>query len=642
VAAVEARFGRVPGEAELSALLRLLEDGELLADPPSGGWRSLHTTAMRRHPWYMRAVHNYLFFKIHLFRPQRLLTILWPVVRPLFSLSFLTVMALVAAAGLALVSRQWVEFVKTFPYVFTLEGIIVSVAALSLVKSLHELGHAFMAHRFGCKVPSMGIAFLVMAPMLYTDVTDAWRLKSRYQRILIDAAGILTELCLASIALIFWIFLPDGPVRSAAFVMAAVSWVLSLAINVNPLMRFDGYYMLADLIGIENLQDRAFAHLRWRLRGLLFGTAEEPPEYFPRRLDIILTVYAIATTIYRLFLYLAIALVVYHFFFKAAGIVLFLIEIVFFIVRPIWLELREWWHMRRSIFASARTYVSLTVLAVAVVTCLMPLATRISAPALLQPEKFARLYPEEAGQIRRIRVRNGDSVRTGDVLFEIAAPAIAQDRRLAEIKKQLYETRLARIGAEPEDLDERGVIEQELATLREKLAGLIRREQALQVRAPFDGRVADLNPLLREGRWISRNEVLGVLTGGRGTVARGYVKGDDLGRLQEDGKGLFVPDDLTQPTIDMSLEAVAVSGAQQIDIPQLTSIANGPIAVEQNSARELVPAAAQYAIVATAADDTATPFQTRRGVLLLDGKPESLASRMWRQVLKVLVREAGA
>lgn len=296
--------------------------------------------------------------------------------------------------------------------------------------------------------------------------------------------------------------------------------------------------------------------------------------------------------------------------------------------------------MRRSILASPRTYVSLTALALVIGACLIPISTRITAPSLLQPEKFARVYPEEAGQIARIHVKSGDSVKQGDLLFEITSPAIAQERRLAEIRKELAETRLARIGAEAADLEQRGIIENEISALNELLAGYRRREAALQVRSPLDGRVADFNPRLKEGRWIARNELLAVLTGGEGSVARGYVAGDDLGRLREDARGLFVPDDLTQPKIAVTLREIAVSGAQAIDIPQLTSIANGPIAVEQNAARELVPSAAQYAILAIA--ENAAPTQTSRGVLLLDGKPESLASRAWRQVLKVLVREAGA
>jgi putative peptide zinc metalloprotease protein len=445
----------------------------------------------------------------------------------------------------------------------------------------------------------------------------------------------------ASVALVLWVFLPDGPLRSAAFVLAAVGWILSLAVNVNPLMRFDGYYMLADLLGIENLQDRAFAHMRWRLRRVLFGTGEEAPEPFPRRLDIILTVYAIAASIYRLLLYIAIALVVYHFFFKIAGVILFIVEVAFFIVRPVWLELKEWWHMRKAIVASARTYVSLAVIAVAIGLFFLPISTRVSAPSLLQPEEFARLYPEEPGQIARLHVRNGDRVRKDDSLFEISAPEIAKQRRLTEIRKKLTETRLSRIGAEPVDLDERGVLERELAALIEVLDGLTRRESSLTIRAPFDGVVADINPVLREGRWIARNEILGVLTGGEGAVARGYVRGDELGRLRDDAKGVFIPDDLTQPKIEVTLREVAVSGAQSIDIPQLTSLAHGPIAVEQNAAGELVPVAAEYAIVASAGNGEALK-QTRRGVLLLDGKPESLASRAWRQVLKVLAREAGA
>ncbi len=201
------------------------------------------------------------------------------------------------------------------------------------MKAIHELGHALMATRYGVKVPSMGVALMVLAPFLYSDVSDAWRLASRRQRLAIDWAGILAELMLASVALTAWVFLPDGMLKTIAFVTATTSLVMSLVLNLNPFMRFDGYYILADWTGIPNLQTRAIVVGRWLMREVLFGLGAQPPEPFSRRALVILALYAYAIWIYRFFLFLGIALLVYHATFKVLGIILFLIEIGWFIAR---------------------------------------------------------------------------------------------------------------------------------------------------------------------------------------------------------------------------------------------------------------------------------------------------------------------
>ena len=123
---------------------------------------------------------------------------------------------------------------------------------LILVKCLHELGHAYVAKYHGCRVSAIGIAFLVFFPFLYTDTTDAWRLRNHKDRLLINFAGILTELHLALIATFVWGVLPEGGL-GAAFFIATTSWISSIAINVSPFMRFDGYYVFSDWLK-ENLQ----------------------------------------------------------------------------------------------------------------------------------------------------------------------------------------------------------------------------------------------------------------------------------------------------------------------------------------------------------------------------------------------------
>src|SRR5688500_3708598 len=149
---------------------------------------------------------------------------------------------------------------------------------MSFAKVLHELGHAYTAHRHGCRVPAMGAAFLVLWPVLYTDTNEAWKVASRNARLQIGAAGMAAELALAACATLLWSFLPDGPLRSGVFLLSTSTWIITLAVNLSPFMRFDGYFLLSHLLNTPNLHERAFAFGRWHLREWLFGLGAPEPE----------------------------------------------------------------------------------------------------------------------------------------------------------------------------------------------------------------------------------------------------------------------------------------------------------------------------------------------------------------------------
>ena len=258
---------------------------------------------------------------------------------------------------------------------------------------------------------------MMMAPMLYTDVTDAWRLRVRRQRLIIAGAGIMVELGLACVALFVWAFLPDGSLRSIAFILAVVSLAASLAINLNPLMRFDGYYLLADWLGVENLQSRAFDLALWKLREWLFGLCIPCSEQLPHKLRVILIFYAWVVWIYRLLLFVGIALVVYFYFFKLLGIALFLFEIGYFIMRPLWSELRAWHDMRRAIFRSRRSWFSVFAVFAVVLAAVTPWSTRVEIPAILEPSSLVRIFPVRAARIVAMPVFQGETVTAGQALI---------------------------------------------------------------------------------------------------------------------------------------------------------------------------------------------------------------------------------
>ncbi|MGZ5031534.1 MAG: site-2 protease family protein, partial [Methylobacter sp.] len=386
------------------------------------------------HHWFTWLIHHYLFFKIPLFRPDRFLVRTYPALRWLYQPRVLYVLMALVMVNLYLLVDRWEMFSRTFLHFFSAEGFVYYAAALTLTKTLHELGHAYTAHRYGCRVSAMGVAFLVMMPVLYTDASDAWKLTSRRQRLAIGFGGIAAELGLAVLCTTLWHFLPDGPLRSSVFLMATTTWIMTLFINLNPLMRFDGYFLLSDYWGIENLQNRAFALGRWQLRRLLFGFLDEVPERFPPHTQRLLLIYAWGTWIYRFFLFLGIALLVYHFFFKLLGLFLMMVEVGWFIMLPIVKELKHWIDHRQHMEWNRNTLTTLSAILIAIGILFIPWKSRIEAPGLLKIAAHTELFMPLPGKLDRILVTKGEAVKAGQTLIQFSSSDLESKLEQSKIK----------------------------------------------------------------------------------------------------------------------------------------------------------------------------------------------------------------
>lgn len=639
-------FGEPLSADDIDQFVRFVADNNLTIEPVSGGWRHYASVADRgKHGWLMWMVHNYLYIKLPLFRPEPYLKAALPLVAPLYTRAFAIFVATIGIIGLYLVSRQWDTFYTTFQHFFSWQGAAVYAVALILIKSCHELGHAFTATRFGCRVPSMGVCFLVMFPVLYTDVTDAWRLRDRRERLYIGGAGVAVELIIACFATFLWTFLPDGIFRSLAFSLATVGWVLSLAINLNPLMRFDGYYLFADALGIDNLQSRANAFGQWRLREFLFGLRKPPPERLPQRTATILTAYAWVVWVYRLILFTGIALLVYHMAFKVLGIALFAVEIIYFIARPIAAEIMRWWKDGTAIRATRRTRITAGVVVLLLLATFVPWSTRVFVPAVVDAAEIARVYPQLGGKVAEIRVKAGDTVKAGDVLVRLTSSELEHEAAQTAGKIDLVRLRLARRTSDAEERSNSLILEQELRTLASALEGFKKERANLTITAPHAGVVAEFNSAIHIGRVIGRSEFVALIRGNGTLLARGYVAQDDVPRLGSSNDGRFVPDVAGLPTVPVRLEQVAQAGAATIEMPELASQYGGAIAVRPRSgdhgSKRLIPVNANYLATMAVTDAVGYQAVSARGVVVLDGEAQSIAGRAWRRIASVLVRESG-
>ncbi len=599
----------------------------------------------KRKVWWRWLVDNYLFFRVPLVRPAAFLERTVARVEPLYSAKALQFFAVLALIGFYLVGRQWDAFIASFSHFFSWQGIVAYALGLSAAKIIHELGHAYTATRYGCRIPSMGVSFLVMFPVLYTDTTGAWRLTSRKQRLAVDCAGVTAELMVASISTLIWVFLPDGSLRSVFFVLASSSWIMSLAINLNPFMRFDGYYVLSDLLNLPNLQARSFALGRWRLRELFFALGDEPPEAMTTRYRRLLISYAWVTWVYRLILFTGIALLVYHMFFKALGILLFAVEIGVFVLKPVAKEIGTWRARRNEIFATRRGRLWPFFLAGLIVLAVLPLDRHVRAPAIMAPIDAAPIVAGDPARIDTVLVKVGQRVKAGDPLFELSAPELSADKAQRSARIAQLESQLARGASDEKDLANRQIVASELETERAASAGLDRRANRLVLRAPSDGIVVDLMPDIHPGRWLGGAEALARVVSPEKFDLQAYIGEDDFQRISPDASAVFISDDLVLPTRKAKAVERGAAAIQFLDQPSLASSNGGPIAVNVDERKRLRPRQALYRVrLLVAMDAISSPFilQPVSGEVVIDTPGISLMERLLGQLARIWRREASA
>lgn len=587
---------------------------------------------------------HYLMIRVPLWRPMPFLRRFARYAELAYRPAFWAVVACAALGGLVLVSRRWDEFVHTFHGYADLHGLLTIGIALGVAKVLHEFGHAFTAHRYGCRVPTMGVALLVMVPVLYTDTTEAWKVPGRAERLRIGAAGMLAELALAAFATLAWSVLPDGPLRAGAFLLATTTWIGTLTINASPFMRFDGYFLLSDWLDMPNLHDRAFAFGRWWMRERLFGFDDPQPEPCALRRRRFLIAFSFATWLYRLVVFFSIALVVYHAFFKALGLALFCVEFGWFIARPIAREVRACWRRRADLHWRRETRRSAIALALLFAFFVLPWHGGVSAPAVLGPLHAQGLYAPEAACVTPIApvARDGQRVRAGDVLAVLASPDLAHRLKAAQTEEALLRWQVEQQSFDVRLLEQGVALRRRWDAARETVQGLAAQVAQLTLRAPFDGTV-QTGDALAPGTWLPRGERLFAVVGPSGVKGDAFVGEDDAARVAPGERVSFVAAIPELGSLHCRVTAVDRVNLATLDAPSLASVYGGPLPVQaQPGSHQLVPLTATYRVrIGDCPANAAWPREIV-GTATIGGARESFLWRALKHLVSVFVREGGA
>ncbi len=380
---------------------------------------------------------NILYIKIPIIDPERMLERMYPWFRWIFTRTFVGFSFLLMGAAITLVVSQWSTFsarLPDFQSFFNWRTIVYFWCSLAVVKVIHEFGHGLTAKHFGGEVHEMGMLFLVLTPALYCDVTDSWLLPSKWKRIWISAAGIYVECFLASIATFVWWNTEQGLLNSLCLATMFICSVNTIMFNANPLLRYDGYYVMSDWLEIPNLRVKSTQFFAYLFQEYVLGLEVPVQNYMPRSRRSLVVIYAIASYLYRWVVTFSILFFLYQFLkpYKLGSIsaMLAIGSLVPLLVMPLYQSvkfLRQPGRMRKVKKVRAATFAAV---AVAMVTgiLLIPTPLRVQGTLVLTVAKPAEIYAVVPGRLMTLNVRDGDMVKKGAILATLSNPEKMRDK----------------------------------------------------------------------------------------------------------------------------------------------------------------------------------------------------------------------
>lgn len=482
--------------------------------------------------------------------------------------------------------RQWLLLICVYP----------------VVKGLHELGHCFAAKSGGAVVNELGITLLVFLPVPYVDASAASVFADKYRRMLVGAAGIMVEVFLASVALFVWLQVGEGLVRDTAFTVMLIGGVSTLLFNGNPLLRFDGYYVLADAIEIPNLSSRASKYYEYLFRRYLLGVASQkkPPMTSKERRWFVC--YGVTAWLYRISISIGIA-----FFLIVSVPVLGVLMAVWLLTLQLLVPLLRQLHfLLFSPALSGRRVRAVGGLAGGVSAFLgllallaFPSSTVVDGVMLLPDHAVVRANVD--GFLRSQSVIDNTSVKQGDALFVISNAPLKADIAVAQARVIELQTRFDLMHFN--DRMAREIHAERLAEATADLVQLQQRVAGLVVRSPGVGVLQVPLGGDREGRYIQKGDMLAYLADKTDIVIRVVATQQDARRIREDATNIEVRlAGHSGPTLSGKLLAEVPLASDQLPSAALGSQTGGAMQVDARDKRGIT------VLERVSAFDIAIPF----------------------------------
>ncbi|REJ67302.1 MAG: biotin/lipoyl-binding protein [Planctomycetota bacterium] len=442
--------------------------------------------------------------------PEKFLNWLEPRMRWFFSPLCVAFCCALSISAMLLVAVQFREFNAKLPgfhEFFAGENWIWLILAMGVTKVLHEIGHGLFCKYFGGECHEIGVMLLALTPCLYCNVSDSWMLPNKWHRAAIGAAGMYVEVVIASICTFIWWFTDSTTLlNQVCLSVMFVSSVSTVIFNGNPLLRYDGYYILSDISEIPNLQQKSRTILNNKMGKWFLGLEEPDDPYLPQRRQGFFALYTVASTVYRWIVVLSILFFLNKIFepygLKVIGQMIALAAMYGLVIMPLW-KLFKFFRVpgRLQKVKRPRMYASMAAVAVLLLAIwFIPLPHSIICALQIQPHGADTVYVEVPGILEECRVEPGQAVKQGDVLAVLRNPDLELQVLQLRGERNQYAsqiTALRHLRLESAEAGEQiPELEESLAKTEEQLARLERDLEKLTLRAPRDGIVmpVDLRP----------------------------------------------------------------------------------------------------------------------------------------------------
>lgn len=559
----------------------------------------------------------------------------WVFTRRFVALAFVVIaMALYAGVvNYADLRHSWIELADS-PAHWWWYGLLFPI-----LKLIHEMAHAVCIKRWGGAVHEAGITFLVFMPVPYVDASDSWLFEKRSQRLITAAAGIIAELLIVSIAMVIWSVVEPGLLRNIAFAAVVLGTLSTLLFNANPLLRFDGYFILQDLLDIPNLGSRANAYYRYLVRRYAFGvqTATTPATAMGERRWLL--GYAALALIYRIFITITIALfLAKHFFFLGIALASFALYQLF--AKPVihcfkYLKSgAEISHKRATVVM--RCAAAISVVAIAVFLLPMPSSTR--AQGVVWVPTQAQVFAGATGLLHTQHVSAGEQVEAGDLLFSLSSPSLVAQYHTALSKRQALS--VEHQAARTQDRDKTRQLAIDLASLDAEIERLEQRRAALNIRAQRTGVLAlsSNQPII--GKLVKQGDLLAFLVDDTDLVVRAVI---DQGAKGQVDRGVVrstvrLADNFSKPLNSNIIQRVPAAN-NQLPSPLLAANGNSGIAVASQEGQELKTTERVFHVELSLPVDSLAVGIGGRAYVSLKHQPESLGKRWWRSARQLLLKQ---
>jgi putative peptide zinc metalloprotease protein len=512
-----------PSQDEIIHLLGQLHAADLLQSDATPDATELFERGERQErASRARSYLNPMAIRVHLWDPDRILNRIRPLVNFLWSRWGGLLWLVVVVPALVLVPSQWAELTGNFSdRIFAAGNLALLWLVFPLIKAMHEFGHAAAIKRGGGEVHDVGIVMLVLIPVPYVEASASTVFKSKFHRAVVGASGMAVELFIAAIAFYLWLLVEPSTMRAAMFNIMAVAGVSTLVFNGNPLLRYDAYYILSDLIEMPNLASRSLRYWGYLIERYAFGVVDATTPEVQRAEKAWLLAYGVLSTIYRVFVTIAIALFIASEFFFI-GVVLAIWAVVAMAVVPVVKSVR---HMGSARLRPQRK----RIWAVSAGACVVALAVLFVVPAPFRTEAEGVAWlPQSAlvragheGFVERLVVQPGTRVAAGELLIDLRDPALEATARVSEAKVAELEAQYGALMIG--DRAQAAIVLDQLDAERAALASARERVESLSARAQSAGTFMVSKAQDLPGRFFRQGELLGYVVDKPELVARVVV-----------------------------------------------------------------------------------------------------------------------